>query len=143
MYHHKTYIAFGHVGDISIQSSVFLKVLWCLAILVAFLVGYLEMIKMKIKKPYLTSLIMLQTTLAQELFCDITISLITDTYLPYSIFLAQPLYMRAASTIFYTFGMVREVEGRTLNDHGNYIGDHGISWKNHGILFLNFCGNPV
>ena len=36
----------------------------------------------------------------------------------------------------------REVGGRTLNDHGNYIVDHGKSWKNHGVLFLNFCGNP-
>ena len=42
----------------------------------------------EIKKPYLTSLIMLQTTLAHELFCYITISL-TDTYLPYFIFLSQ------------------------------------------------------
>ena len=32
-----------------------------------------------------------QTTLAHKLFCDITIISLTDTYLPYSIFLAQPL----------------------------------------------------
>ena len=53
---------------------------------------------------------MKQTTLAYELSCDITISL-TDTFLPYSIFLVQPLFAsfrkEAASTIFYTFGMVR------------------------------------
>ena len=36
----------------------------------------------------------------------------------------------------------REVAGRTLNGHGNYIVDHGKSWINHGIVFLNFCGNP-
>ena len=36
-----------------------------------------------------------------------------------------------------------EVEGHTLNSHGNYFVDHGKSWKNHGIVFLNFCGNPV
>ena len=36
---------------------------------------------LKIKNPYLTSLIVKQTTLAHELFYDITISL-TDTYLP-------------------------------------------------------------
>ena len=32
-----------------------------------------------------------QTTLAHELFCDITIISLTDTHLPYFIFLAQPL----------------------------------------------------
>ena len=37
----------------------------------------------------------------------------------------------------------REVGGRELNSHGNYIVDHGKSWKNHGIVFLNFCGKPV
>ena len=64
----------------------------------------------KIKKPYLTSLIMKQTTLAHGLFCDIAISL-KATYLPYS-FLSSttPFYASlskgAASTIFYTFGMV-------------------------------------
>ena len=36
---------------------------------------------LKIKKFYLTLLIMKQTTLAHKLFCDITISF-TDTYLP-------------------------------------------------------------
>ena len=56
----------------------------------------LKIKKIKIKKPYLTPLIMKQTTLAHKLFCDITISL-TDSYLPYSIFLAQPLYMRASA----------------------------------------------
>ena len=33
---------------------------------------------------------------ADKLFCDITVSL-TDTYLPYSIFLAQPLIMQASA----------------------------------------------
>ena len=33
----------------------------------------------------------------------------------------------------------REVGGRALNSHGNYIVDHG----NHGIVFLYFCGNHV
>ena len=37
----------------------------------------------------------------------------------------------------------REVGGRALNSHGNYMVDHGNSWKNHGIVFLNFCGNPA
>ena len=37
----------------------------------------------------------------------------------------------------------REVGGRALNSHGNYMVDHGNSWKNHGIMFLNFCGNPA
>ena len=37
----------------------------------------------------------------------------------------------------------REVRGRALNSHGNYIVDPGKSWKNHEIVFLNFCGNPV
>ena len=37
----------------------------------------------------------------------------------------------------------RDVGGRALNIHGNYIVDHGKSWKNHGIVFLNFCGNPA
>ena len=37
----------------------------------------------------------------------------------------------------------REVGGRELDSHGNYIDDHGKSWKNHGIVFLNFCGNPA
>ena len=32
-----------------------------------------------------------QTTITHELFCDITIISLTDTYLPYFIFLAQPL----------------------------------------------------
>ena len=36
----------------------------------------------------------------------------------------------------------REVGGRELISHGNYIDDHGKSWQNHGIMFLNFCGNP-
>ena len=52
--------------------------------------------KDKIKKRYLTSLIMKQTTLAHEIFCDITMISLTDTYLPYSIFLAQPLFIRAS-----------------------------------------------
>ena len=39
---------------------------------------------------------MKQRTLAHELFCDITISL-TDTYLPYSIVLAQPIIMWASA----------------------------------------------
>ena len=42
------------------------------------------------------SLKMKQRTLAHELFCDITISL-TDTYLSYSIVLAQPIFMRASA----------------------------------------------
>ena len=51
-------------------------------------------------------------------------------------------------TVTFMLSMVKmplkgEVEGRTLNDRGNYIVDHGKSWKNYGILFLNFCGNPV
>ena len=37
----------------------------------------------------------------------------------------------------------RDVGGRALNSHRNYIADHGKSWKNHGIVLLNFCGNPV
>ena len=37
----------------------------------------------------------------------------------------------------------REVGGRELDSHGNYIADHGKSSKNHGIRFLNFCGNPA
>ena len=37
----------------------------------------------------------------------------------------------------------RDVGGRELDSHGNYIDVHGKSWKNHGIVFLNFCGNPV
>ena len=32
----------------------------------------------------------------------------------------------------------REVGGRALNSHGNYIVDHGKSWKIYGIVFLNF-----
>ena len=31
----------------------------------------------------------------------------------------------------------REVGGRSLNSHRNYILDHGKSWKNHGIIVLN------
>ena len=64
----------------------------------------------KIKKPYLTLLIMLQTTLAHKLFCDIAIISLTDTYLPYSIFLAQPLLCErqqgSCENHFFTFGMV-------------------------------------
>ena len=64
------------------------------------------MTKIKIMKPYLTS-----TTFAHEVLCNITLSL-TDTYLPYSIFLAQPLFMQAPGRelliLFYTFGMVRQ-----------------------------------
>ena len=37
----------------------------------------------------------------------------------------------------------REVGGRALKSHGNYIVDHGKSWKNHGIVFLKSCWNPV
>ena len=37
----------------------------------------------------------------------------------------------------------REVGGRALNSHGNYIFYHGKSWKNHQIVFWNFCGNLV
>ena len=56
----------------------------------------------KIKKPYLSSLIMYKTTLAHELFCDITISL-TDTallYLPSTAPLYASVSKGAANTIF-------------------------------------------
>ena len=33
----------------------------------------------------------------------------------------------------------REVGGRTLKSHGNFIVDHG---KSKELCFLNFCGNP-
>ena len=36
----------------------------------------------------------------------------------------------------------REVGGRELNSHGNYIVDHGKSWKNHGIVFFQFLWEP-
>ena len=32
----------------------------------------------------------------------------------------------------------REVGGRAVNSHGNYIVDNGKLWKNRGIVFLNF-----
>ena len=59
--------------------------------------GWLKIFK--IKKPYLMSLIMKQTTLAHELFCDITIYL-TDTNLPGTIFLDADISKGAANTIF-------------------------------------------
>ena len=60
------------------------------------------------------------------------------------------VYKHAVVAVFHIYaqcgeGLVllkREVVGRTLNIHGNYIVDHGKSWKNHGIVFWNFCGNP-
>ena len=45
---------------------------------------------------------MKQTTVAHKLFCDITISL-TGTYLPYSIFLVQPLYASVTKGTASTF----------------------------------------
>ena len=65
--------------------------------------------KKDIKEALFNVAFMKQTTLAHELFWDITIPL-TDTYLPYSIFLAQPFFASvskgAASTNFYTFGIL-------------------------------------
>ena len=95
------------------------------------------------KKPYLKSLIMKQSTLAHEPFCDITISL-TDSNLTYSIFQAQPIFVSVsnqdASIVFYTLGLVRALDLTALSTGRSLTIKILDCYLSLGIILLN--GRP-